>query len=292
MAKKVQTRVERSQVKGLLWRKKVDSTLLNQQQTPLPVWILELWKHNGLSVPTTKEKLKEFLVKMDGGLFSSSITSRRKKNNYQYYLSFDNELGEKLKRIFLMSFMRSIEAELSGKKNHQHIEATIPFWEFLDIEYIPSTQAFKLTAHYTIPPQFPNLFAQLSSSAALKAVAMSANDHVELKIHKQGWRSREHYKQEIGAFNVIYTLIDTKEKLVYVGEAKNLKKRLDSGHPEISNWNFYRFNVLPRGMNNRNRLELERMAIRDLASLLPNEKNQDLIEISSFKLVNKKIDIL
>ncbi|HAW20963.1 MAG TPA: hypothetical protein DCX14_12340 [Flavobacteriales bacterium] len=290
MAGPITTRVERSQVEGPLWRKKVDSTLLKEHQTPIPVWVLELWRKSGLIVPEKKGQSSKFHSTMDGRVYSCSVKKRKKKNGYQYYLSFDNDLGGKLRESFLMTFMRSIEAELSGKKAHQNIEAAIPFWEFLDIEFIPTNLSFKLTAHYTIPPQFPNLFARLSSSAALKAIDLGNDDHEDLRIHKQGWASREDYKQEIGAFNVIYTLLDTKAKLIYVGEAKDLKKRFDKGHDEIREWDFYRFNVLPRGLSDRNRLELERMAIRDLASLIPNNTNEDIISVSDFKLVNRKID--
>ena len=84
-----------------------------------------------------------------------------------------------------MTYIRSIETELSGKKQHQNIEVSILFWEFLDIEFIPVNLSFQPTSHYTIPPQFPDLFTQLLSSAASKAVAIAEDGHADLSFHKQ-----------------------------------------------------------------------------------------------------------
>ena len=53
------------------------------------------------------------------------------------------------------------------------------------------------------------------------------------------------YDTELGAENVIYTLIDEKAKLVYVGEAANLIRRFKAGHPDIKDWDFYRYDQLP-----------------------------------------------
>ncbi len=44
-------------------------------------------------------------------------------------------------------------------------------------------------------------------------------------------KSHSEYKNEIGAENVIYTLLDTKNKLIYIGEAKKLSSRFDRDHP-------------------------------------------------------------
>ena len=50
------------------------------------------------------------------------------------------------------------------------------------------------------------------------------------RIYKQKWIPRSELEFELGANNVLYTLIDTKNKLLYIGEAGNLVKRLRQGH--------------------------------------------------------------
>ena len=77
--------------------------------------------------------------------------------------------------------------------------------------------------------------------------------------------------------------------MLYVGEALDLVKRLGSSHSSIPNWNYFRYNVLPDHLSSY-RVALERMLIRDLATLLSNNKGIDTINISGYRLANEKID--
>ena len=85
-------------------------------------------------------------------------------------------------------------------------------------------------------------------------------------------------------------LIDTTGKLIYVGEAKDLRKRLKQKYPSIPNWTHYRFDALPKSVTTEIRVSIERMVIRSYASLLKNKSNVDSFEISNYRLVNDKID--
>ena len=106
----------------------------------------------------------------------------------------------------------------------------------------------------------------------------------------QEWKPREALEYEIEVDNALYTLIDTNNKLVYIGEAGKLVKRLRQNHHAIKNWNYYRYNVLPNKISSEERVMIERMIIRDLASLIESNSNIDSIHISEYKLVNEKID--
>ena len=88
---------------------------------------------------------------------------------------------------------------------------------------------------------------------------------------------------------MIYLLADSKRKLFYVGEAGNLIRRLDQGHPSIKNWDKYRYDVLPDELAPF-RVQLERMLIRYLAALMPNGRNILHLDITDHRLVNKKVD--
>lgn len=69
--------------------------------------------------------------------------------------------------------------------------------------------------------------------------------------------------------------MDTKNKLIYVGEASNLVERLRQDHPTIPKWDNFRYNVLPIELSHH-RKDLERMIIRELASLLESKETTDL----------------
>ena len=77
---------------------------------------------------------------------------------------------------------------------------------------------------------------------------------------------------------------------VYFGETFSLHKRLGVPRPEIPGWTHFRYDVLPSSLA-QDRVELERMIIRQLASLFPSNENLNIkINLEDFKLVNKKID--
>ena len=99
---------------------------------------------------------------------------------------------------------------------------------------------------------------------------------------------------ELGANNVIYTLLDEVNKLIYVGETgQDLKIRLaDREHYKnagIPNWTHYRFEVLPSSIETKARKEIEDMTIRAYATLFSNTKDVKSFKISDYKLVNRKI---
>jgi len=82
----------------------------------------------------------------------------------------------------------------------------------------------------------------------------------------------------------------TNNKLLYIGEATKLVKRLRQEHSSIKNWNYYRYHALPNTINSEQRLMLERMLIRDFASLMESKSDIYQINISEYRLTNEKID--
>ena len=96
--------------------------------------------------------------------------------------------------------------------------------------------------------------------------------------------------QEEMTTNVIYTLIDTVNRELYVGEAENLKARFSQARHEIPGWTHYRYDRLPEGTSREVRQSIERMAIRQLASLMENDGQISGMNISTYRLKNRRID--
>lgn len=284
--------LERSDVEWPLWRKKVDGTFLKEFSTPIPKWVQKIWliPENYSAVRSKKDLMSKVRIQFKKQIFEGHIVKRKTLGGYRYRLSFQSELGNKLQEIYLMTFMRTIEAELTEGVSHRQIEKNISFWEFLDIEFDIENRLFVFTPSFTVEPQFPQLFNRLVESAPLKAVAANLLSSEYARIHKQDWKPRSEYKLEIGASNVIYMLLDTVNQLIYVGEANLLIPRFNSGHPDMKDWNFYKYNVLPPELS-KYRLAIERMLIRDLASILDNKQNIKTISISDYRLANRKIDL-
>ena len=286
---------ERSNVEHQLWRKKVDNSLFRHSGTAIPKWVATRWElerhfpdNDGKLGKKDANAKAKVSFQGKGYLGHVTCTFPKSRANRIHRLWFPEDLVDELKTVFVMSHMRDIESALRGDVGD--LEHEIPFWEMVDIEFDPLNKRFILTAHYTHRPMFPELFRSLAKSPSMKLIEDSVLNKKDFRIHKQDWRTRSQLDAELGAVNVIYTLCDRKNKLIYVGEAKDLRKRLKQKYPSIPNWTHYRYDVLPKGVSDSVRLSLERMTIRSYASLLKNKSQVDSLQMSNYSLANDKID--
>jgi hypothetical protein len=284
-------KLERSDVEFPLWRKKVDKSLFEHSGTSIPAWACRMWDLCECfgEISSRIDERAKVTIAFEGVNYEGWITTTKQgRSRPAMRLWYQEELSIRLKHTFLMSYMRSLEQRLA-KGDDNNIETEIPFWEFLDIEYDQATRRFRFVAYYKQEPSFPNLFHRLIESPGLKRVADEIEGRKEKRIHKQDWRQRNQLAFEIGATNVLYILLDSQQKLVYAGEARDLVTRLSQPHPSIPNWDYFRYSVLPDNLA-QYRVALERMFIRDLAGLLPNKKGVQVISIEGFRLANDKVD--
>ena len=215
----------------------------------------------------------------------------RTKNSYR--LTFEKELNERLKEVYAMSYMRTIENSLRASKpeyENSKIEDEIPFWEFIDIEFDSKNKTAYFVAHYVQKPIFIELFKEIVNSHILFDIEETLDSKNGLRIIKEKWKPKEKLKIQVDAKNVIYNLIDVNNKQFYIGEAESLVNRLSGRRNEIPNWTHYRFDSLPNGLSKLQRLSIERLLIRSFASFIPNSKGIDSMDISDYHITNKKID--
>lgn len=283
-------KIERSNVEFPLWRKKVDSSLFEHNGTTIPAWACTMWgiqRIFGNSTSKTMEgsKVTIFFERRE---YPGCVTvAKEGRKTPAFRLWFEDDLGIELKHKFLMSYMRSLEKRL--RPEAKDIEKDIPFWEFLDIEFDSEKRVFRLEAYYRQEPTFPGLFERLIGSPRLKQIDDELGKKGPARIHKQSWKPREMLEFELGATNVIYMLMDSINRLFYIGEAQDLVKRLSQRYPSIPNWDFYRYDVLPTQLQDH-RVAIERMLIRGFAELLENKSGIEGKRISDYKLANDRID--
>jgi hypothetical protein len=197
-------------------------------------------------------------------------------------LWYEPDLTQELKHAFLMTYMRALEGAL---QRSAEVEAQISFWEFLDIEFDTANNVFRFVAYYTVRPAFPNLFKRLVGSPAMKRIEEDVQAKGEQRIYKQNWKPRCEVEFELGAKNVIYMLLDSSAKQLYIGEAADLVKRLLQPDPSIPKWDY----ALPPALGPF-RVPLERMLIRDFAAVLTNKSGIDWRDISGCSLCNDRVD--
>lgn len=283
-------KLERSDVEFAVWRKKVDKSLFEHNGTTIPEWACQMWALPGIyrKITSRKDPEASAAVQYNGKQYDAWVTTApHGRKNPAFRLWYDRALSLEMKRTFLMSYMRSLEGAL---QENTDIEQKIPFWEFLDIEFDKSRRLFRFVAYYKQEPSFPHLFRRLIGSPALRRVADKIEGKKESRIHKQDWTPRPELEFQLGASNVIYMLLDTNAKRFYVGEAVDLVKRLLQPHPSIPDWNFFRYDVLPPELE-PHRVALERMLIRDFATVLKSKKEVPWKEICDYELANDKVDV-
>ncbi len=284
-------KVERSNVDFPLWRKKVDKSLFDHNGTTIPIWACNMWDLPKLfsNVSSKNDERSKVAVKHLNKMYTGWVTTAHHgRTSPAYRLWYEESLTIRLKDQFVMSYMRSLEQRLASDSDSD-VERDIPFWEFLDIEFDKRKREFRFVAYYKQEPSFPSLFARLIGSPSLRKVADEVEGKKGGRIYKQDWKPKSELSFEIGATNVLYILADTKKRMIYVGEAKNLISRLHQDHSMIKNWDYFRYNVLPDELASH-RVALERMLIRDMATLLHNKKDIDSLKVSEYRLVNERID--
>jgi len=282
---------ERSNVEFPLWRKKVDKSLFEHKGTTVPTWACKMWGLPELfhDVSSRQDERAKVTIHYDKKDYEGWVTSAREgRKTPAYRLWFEDDLCHILKYTFLMSYMRSLEQSLSSESDVD-VEDKLPFWEFLDIEFDKANRLFRFVAYYRQEPTFPDLFKRLIGSPALQKISEELEGKGNERIYKQDWKLREELQFELGARNVVYILLDTKNKLLYVGEAQDLVSRLSQPHSLIEDWDYFRYDVLPDSLS-KFRVQIERMMIRDFASICSNERDVKNPLVTDFKLANKKVD--
>ena len=287
-------KTERSDIEFPLWRKKVDATLFKNSATPIPKWLWKVWDIEILFSQSTSKgnPASKVIVVFDKGKYNGRVVYSKSKRMFRLF--FDKHLSDILKDVFLMSYMRSIEQDLRKCKaeySNQEIEKEIPFWEFIDIEFDSANKIFYFKAYYIQKPAYIELFKELVNSHTLKIIDDLLNSKDDFRFVKQDWEHRTKLESQIDAKNVIYNLIDTRNKLIYIGEAESLVQRLNQNRDVIKDWDFYRFDCLPKGLTRKQRIEIVRLLIRTFASFLNNKKGISSMSISTYELANEKIDL-
>lgn len=284
-------KVERSDVDLPLWRKKVDSSLFRDNGTTIPAWACTMWgiQQDFGDCRSKKDPAAQVKVIFEKKQYEGSVTvAPLGRKTPAYRLFYSPNLSYELQNVFLMSFVRDIEGRFRAinEKDSSNVEEEIPFWEFLDIEYDRDERVFYLRAYWTMRPAFRELFKRFTKSAILHRLDDELKKKPYFRIQKTDWKPRSKLDSEVLSANVLYMLLDTKNKLLYVGEAVNLVNRLNQEHPSIPNWNYYRYSLLPNELADH-RVVFERMLICDFASILNGLPINDQL---GYKLVNAKID--
>lgn len=107
----------------------------------------------------------------------------------------------------------------------------------------------------------------------------------EITLYSSPWHDIKDLKKYKDVNHVIYYLVDTVKKEIYIGCCDNLGKRVKPKRKEIPGWNTFKYEVLKpsyHGLKKR----IEAHSIRAFASFLENAGGESPLKISEYKLNN------
>ena len=111
-------KLERSNIEFPIWRKKVDSSLLQHSGTTIPNWACKMWDISSIYSQSVSRKdpssrTRIIFERMEYPGWVTIATRGRKTPAYRLW--FSDEIQYMLKQVFQMTYMRDIESRLRKK---------------------------------------------------------------------------------------------------------------------------------------------------------------------------------
>jgi len=217
---------------------------------------------------------------------------KRKEYPPVHQIRWDNnkDLLKKLRKTFIQSYViLKSQKELFdiSKKEGKHFRTQLSGGqqEVLILQPLGSGK-IKFEVFIKIDNGWTALFERLADENVFGW--LFDKDKKYLVSRSTNWIKIKKFKEHANATNVIYYLANTKKKLLYIGKAEVLGKRVKPGkqHQNMSgDWNLFKYDIIKSEYANI--LErIEDHTIRSFASILKNSKNYPTLELSSYRLMN------
>ena len=214
-----------------------------------------------------------------------------KRKNYSsvHQIRWDNnnEFLKKLRKTFIQSYIvlksqkelfdvEKLEGKHFRTKEHQEAMLFSPL----------DNETLKAEVFIKIENEWNTLFRRLTEENVFGWIF--DKDKKYLISRSTNWMKVKEFKKHVNAVNVIYYLANTKKKLLYVGKANILGKRIKLGkdHQNMpKGWDIFKYDIIkPEYSNILERIEDH--TIRTLAAILKNSKDYPSLGIVEYKLVN------
>lgn len=272
-----------------MFYKKVDRSLLEWGMT-----IPKEFEQKFLAGKPLSSGSRHVKITWDGETYDARIGhTHGQKHNYSIYqIRWDNnrDLLKKLRRTFIHSYVniKGLKEEYAqsnpeGKQFRTRLSGGQQ--EVLVITPITSTKIV-LSVFIRIENEWNRLFERLADENVFGWVF--AKDKRYLITRSTPWYDVRLYSRHVEATNVIYYLVHTKKRLLYVGKADHFGKRVVPGRQHQGmpgDWDKFRYDIVkPEYSNILERVEDH--TIRAFATILQNTQGYSSLEIGDYKLVN------
>ena len=240
---------------------------------------------------------RHIYILWDGKRYSAKLNHSATGHNKYLQIRYDNnpELLKKLRKTFIQSYviLKSQKELFDTTEKERQFRSQLRGGqqEVLIVQPIDS-ETVKFLVFIRIENEWNALFQRLADENVF--AWMFDKEKKYLISRSTDWIRVNNFSKHKHANNVIYYLAHTKKKLLYVGKAETLGTRVKPGkkHQDMSgDWDFFRYDVIkPEFSNILERIEDH--TIRAFASILRNDKNYSSLNVTPYKLVNRKWDKL
>ncbi len=217
---------------------------------------------------------------------------RKKGRVYQIRWDNNRDFLQKLRKTFIQSYviLKSQKElfELSKTKSkRKHFRTKLPGGQQEVLVFEPiSDRQIKCEVFIRIENEWNTLFERLADENVFGW--LFDKDKNYLISRSTNWIDVKDFNKHSEAAGVIYYIAHTKKRLLYIGKARVLGKRIKPGkkHQNMpENWDRFRYDILkPEYSNILDRVEDH--TIRAFASILKNNKSFSSLGIGNYKLIN------
>lgn len=232
--------------------------------------------------------VKDVLLILNDKEYNGKIAYRyRKKGNPYYQLSYGKELNKALKKEFIHTYLAITTEKISYDENKTyHITTDNINREVLQLKS-EKDGSIRLITFLKMHTEYDVFFKKIIEWNILN---LNENDSIkdseDIILYSSDWISISELYKHKEVNNVVYYLVDTVNKEIYIGACDNLGSRVKPNRKEIPGWNLFKYEIIkPKYWIMKYKIEAH--SIRAFASFLENGANEPCLKISNYKLNNR-----
>jgi hypothetical protein len=201
----------------------------------------------------------------------------KNKGGSYYQLKWNKDLNEALSKEFIYSYITFMEENIENNLQK----------EYMVFKRKTNEKRISLVPVIKINTQFDKLFKKLFDVNFFGWDNPDDNEHII--IHNSPWYEKKELSKYSNEANVIYYLIDEKNKKLYIGSTIKLGERFKTERDEIPNWNKFRYDKIHPKYSFILR-RIEHHTIGAFKYFMENDlgkSKHSILELSEYTLVNK-----
>ncbi|GKU24338.1 hypothetical protein CFOLD11_11640 [Clostridium folliculivorans] len=222
--------------------------------------------------------------KYKGKIAYKNRNSKKNKGKPYYQLTYELGLTKELKKEFIQTFLAIETEKISCNESEKyHITSDNINREVVKFQ-AKHENLITVSPFLKIGTEYDRLFQKIIE---MNLLDLDKNDkEKDIISYSSTWIPISDLNKHKEVKNVVYYLVDTINKEVYIGSAHNLGKRVKPNREEIPGWNIFKYEVINPKYTGL-LVKIEYHSIRAFASFLDNVGGESSLGISEYKLNNK-----